>query len=359
MNLFKNIYTSKSYLKTFFWISVSLILFHIYIYLILYFERNTPSQIKAYDDALWYALVTVTTVGYGDMYPYSPGGRILAVVLLFCSVGLIGYILGKVTNTVFIHKEQKKMGNFGTDFKHHVVIIGWDDSSKQIVRSIVNERRTVAVITPHKHHIDEIYQEFTNMYVFVLYSNLTNYTYFSKANISQASVVVMCSLNDTEKLITSINLKAQYPEPRYVVTIDDQTLFDTFKNAGVESIICKNSIASHLTASYVFEPAVAAYSIELLGSSPNIDTPDIEQYIVKPENELCSKTYGEAFSLLKQQFNTILIGIHKRIDGKYTVRKLPKDDVLIEESDYLIIITSRNQSKKLDSFFGIHQGFIG
>lgn len=355
--IFQNFFTKRN-LITLGWIVIGIAVFHGYLYLMLLFEEKSPSLIKSYPDALWYALVTVTTVGYGDMYPHSTGGRILAVVLLFCSVGLIGYFLSKFTNFILTKKEQKKMGNFGTEFKHHIVVIGWDESTKQIVKNVVNEKRNIAIITANKNHIDEIYLEFSSKNVFVLYSTLSNYSYFSKANIADASVVVISALNDTEKLISVINLKVLYPTPRYVVTINDQSLVETFHNAGVENLICTNSISSHLTASYIFEPAVASFAVDLIGTIHNSETSDIEQFIIKPENLLCNKAYGEAFSIMKKEFNSILIGIQKRNEESSKIHPLPSDDVIIEESDYLIVITMRNQKKKLEDFFGVQEGFI-
>jgi voltage-gated potassium channel len=57
------------------------------------FEQHAHgSTIHNFGDALWWATVTVTTVGYGDKYPVSPGGRGLAVVLMLVGIGLISVL---------------------------------------------------------------------------------------------------------------------------------------------------------------------------------------------------------------------------------------------------------------------------
>jgi voltage-gated potassium channel len=62
---------------------------------ILVTERHDPdSNIKNASDALWWAYVTVTTVGYGDRYPVTNAGRIVGVLLLTIGVGLFGVLTG-------------------------------------------------------------------------------------------------------------------------------------------------------------------------------------------------------------------------------------------------------------------------
>ena len=63
------------------------------------FEQHAHgSTIHNFGDALWWAAVTVTTVGYGDKYPASPGGRGVAVVLMLAGIGLIGVLTATVAS---------------------------------------------------------------------------------------------------------------------------------------------------------------------------------------------------------------------------------------------------------------------
>ncbi len=86
-------------------------------WLVLLFEENAKgSNIHNYPDALWWAIVTVTTVGYGDRFPVTGGGRSVAVVLMLVGIGLIGVLTATVAS-VFIKehtdatKEEFKKGH--------------------------------------------------------------------------------------------------------------------------------------------------------------------------------------------------------------------------------------------------------
>jgi voltage-gated potassium channel len=83
---------------------------------LLFEERAKTSNIHNYPDALWWAIVTVTTVGYGDRYPVTEGGRVVAVILMLVGIGLIGVLTATVAS-VFIkehtdaNKEEFKKGH--------------------------------------------------------------------------------------------------------------------------------------------------------------------------------------------------------------------------------------------------------
>ncbi len=86
-------------------------------WLVLLFEDHaTGSNIHSYSSALWWAMVTVTTVGYGDRFPISGGGRAVAVILMLVGIGLIGVLTATVAS-VFVkehtdaNREEFKRGH--------------------------------------------------------------------------------------------------------------------------------------------------------------------------------------------------------------------------------------------------------
>ena len=75
--------------------------------LILEVETAPNSNIKTAEDALWWAYVTITTVGYGDLYPVTTEGRIVALVLMTAGVGLFGVFTGYLASW-FVEPEKEK-----------------------------------------------------------------------------------------------------------------------------------------------------------------------------------------------------------------------------------------------------------
>jgi voltage-gated potassium channel len=74
---------------------------------IYFFEKDTNTTIKSYGDAFWWSIVTVTTVGYGDISPTTTAGRIIAAVLMLSGIGFLSMLTSTVS-TYFIMKTNEK-----------------------------------------------------------------------------------------------------------------------------------------------------------------------------------------------------------------------------------------------------------
>jgi voltage-gated potassium channel len=99
-------------------------------WLVLLFEhKNADGNIHSYPQAVWWAIVTVTTVGYGDKFPVSEGGRIVAVVLMLIGIGLIGVLTATVAS-VFVKEH--------TDSNKEVYRKGHADLAQQL--AVITER---------------------------------------------------------------------------------------------------------------------------------------------------------------------------------------------------------------------------
>jgi voltage-gated potassium channel len=76
---------------------------------VLRFEINNPdANIKTGGDALWWGFVTITTVGYGDKYPTTSGGRLVGIALMVCGVGIFSTFAGFIANSFLAPRKKKE-----------------------------------------------------------------------------------------------------------------------------------------------------------------------------------------------------------------------------------------------------------
>ena len=324
--------------------------------LLVFFEKEAGSGIDSLSDAIWYMVVTLTTVGYGDLYPASTGGKVIGYIYVFASLGVLGFIFSSISSKVQIMLEEKRLGFKGTDFENHVIFFGWNDFSKLVAEEVINAKKKIAVITDHKDDVELIYDLWGKEYVFVLFSDLDNPEAFDRLNADQCAVLFMSFENDADSLTESINIRTRLPDKDLVVSLKNTKLKDTFRAAGATYVIARNEIVSKLVASYIFEPDVADLNLDLISSATKGHDFDNQEYEVLESNPYLNKPCHEVFHSMKKDFDVVLMGISKMENGQREVYGNPSNDLKVEIGDYLVVMTSGHANEKLTEAFGVHQG---
>lgn len=341
------------------WGIIGIIGFLLLDFLLVVAERGSENaSIHNLRDAIWYMLVTLTSVGYGDMVPTTFIGKAIGYFFILSSLIILGVLISSMSSTIFNMIQENKLGYKGTTFENHIVCVGWNEFSRMVVDEVLEAKRNVAIVTDKKDDVDLIYSQYGREHIFVLFADYHNFESLIKTNPNVASEVFFGFDDDTASLIYIIEFLKHYPDPNLVVAIQNHNLKDTFHTAGVKYVVARNEIASKLVASYVFEPDVADLNIDLLSSAAHDEDFDNQQYLVTEKNPYVNKNYDDAFVSLKLKYNIVLLGITKKIDGKQQLIVNARSDTIIELGDYLIIMVGGRVKKRVEKLFGIHEGKI-
>jgi voltage-gated potassium channel len=330
--------------------------FFILLILIWIFEKqNEHSSIKTLFDAFWYSVVTLTTVGYGDYYPVTQAGKVIGLILVIFSLGLLGYIISNLTNKIREYMEKKKLGQFGTDTKGHVVIIGWNNFSKLIADQVVQAKQNIVIITDKKDDLDLIHDIYSEK-VLGLFSELNTFENFSKINIENSSSVFISIRSDSDTLVYLLNIKKVFPSINVVISLSNSELKDTFYSAGANYVISEKELSSRLIASFIFEPDVAYYTEDLITTALVRESSDILELKIKEGNPFVDREYLQAFFDLKKKYNSVLIGLSRKKGDVFVLNKNPGSEEVILKGDYLILISDGHSKKRLIQDFGVPEG---
>ncbi|WP_027178288.1 potassium channel protein [Maridesulfovibrio bastinii] len=339
-------------------LTISAISGYIIILLLIYhFESggDNPS-INSFFDAAWYSLVTLTTVGYGDMYPVTIPGKILSSILILSSLGILGYLIGKITEHFQILSERRKMGLDGTKFTNHAVILGWNEFSEGVITQLANAKKKTCIITDSKDDIDIIRERFPEEMVFPIFSDPGGRECLVKANATKAASIMPCLGDDTKNLVFILNARKDFPNLSYIVMLDNAELKETFISAGVTYTISRNEVSSKIVASYTFEPIVAKFSEELISTEAAEDDCGIQQYFIKKDCRFVGKDFQEIFTYLKSNMNVIAIAVNKKTESGYQLIKLPEESLTLSYGDYIVVMTSARSVKNLEATMGCREG---
>ncbi|MGZ3628612.1 MAG: ion transporter [Ktedonobacteraceae bacterium] len=123
---------------------------------VLVTEKNSPNaNIKTASDALWWAYVTVTTVGYGDEYPVTNSGRVVGVLLMTIGVGLFGVITGYLANAFLKPKSAEQDELEVVNVSQDTLQVGL----QEIKRIIVEQEQYTALLKKRLETIEGLLQE--------------------------------------------------------------------------------------------------------------------------------------------------------------------------------------------------------
>jgi len=342
------------------WIAgVSLVIFGILTFILPAVEQSAESpNITDWGDGFWYGVVTLTTVGYGDFYPVTLTGKFLGAVFVLGSLGVLGILIGQVGQMINNYRETRRLGHHGFEGSDHVITFGWNRIVKDVVEQIRASERKIVMVTDSKQELDEIHDAFPEDDVFPVFSGYQDDKNLIYARPEQAFRIYVGLQSDADTLVTLLELKKNYPDQNFVVSVNNGDLLQTFRGTGVDHAISTDRIASALVASLIFEPDVAEYARDLI--SNDIDGHegfDIQQYRIETGHELDGESYGVAFELLVKEWGVYPLGLSRRSTGEIDLEFLPEDDVPIEDGDYLLVLTDEAKERQLEQqYFGVDHG---
>lgn len=109
-----------------------------------YFEHHHNENVHSLWDGVWWAITTVTTVGYGDVSPQTTGGRFVAVFLMFVGIGTVGISTGAIA-AYFVKSDQLQSLRM-RGIRQHVVICGLGDKGLLLTKAFRAQGQPVVVI---------------------------------------------------------------------------------------------------------------------------------------------------------------------------------------------------------------------
>jgi len=308
--------------------------------------------------SLYWAVITMTTVGYGDISPESAGGKIVSGILSCVGILLYGYLGAMI---MYIVMESSLSGVFGMNkckYEDHFLICGWTDLSEIVLLELLADKRQVAVITEEQDDVPMIKRMEEDGNVFPIFGDPSKAEILEQANLKEAAVVVLAMEDDSKNLITTLHVKEENPKARIIVKTSRAELKKTMKIAGVTYVVTPHVMAGRLIASAAFEPEVANF-VEDVTSATDVGGHDLRQYTI---SQARAGSIGELSKQLRQKSNTTLVGIarKKAKEGtgieQWVVHPNPRDTEKVKAGDVIILLGNDEEFEKAEEFLGTKQG---
>jgi voltage-gated potassium channel len=163
------------------------------------------TALKNFWEAIWWSIVTSTTVGYGDTSPVSAAGKVVAVILpMFIGIGIAAAFLTYFAS-IFVERKDKSMhGEIEYTGKNHILLVGSTGETNEIIEQILDdkhrEQRDIVLLADLPRHPFP-----GKVGVFFVKGKPVRKEALKRANISQADRVIIHTGNDEETLFAQVN----------------------------------------------------------------------------------------------------------------------------------------------------------
>lgn len=286
-------------------------------------------------DALYMTIITLTTVGFGEVHPLHEEGKLFTAVLSFISLGFFAYSISIIT-THFVEgqlsyffkgyktKSSKKMEN-------HVVVIGFGRNGQQVVEELLAHNHPFVVIDQSK----DVLQHYQGKPIRFIEGNATEDTVLEKAGIKLARAMVTTLPNDADNLFVVLTARSQNQNLNIVSRSSSEATEKKLRVAGVNSIVMPEKIGGAHMAKLIARPDVVEFleHLSIRGEDPT----NLEEIECKDlPDEYVNKTIYEIGVRKKSGAN--IVGF-KTPEGKYIINPSP-DTKVIPHSKIFVLGTN-------------------
>jgi len=301
---------------------------------VLLFEYKADgNKILDFFDAIWWSLVTITTVGYGDVYPVTFWGRIIGIVFI-----ILGFIAFS-TFTAFIAstfidkkiKESKGLGNIKE--KNHIMICGWNNSAHRILDLIMKikgkEIPTIILVNElDEGFIPSLQNKYNQLDLKFIKGDFTNQEILQKGNLKEAKHLIFLydeslpigSPSDERTIIASHNISYLKLKGKITLQLKDRKYLPNIRHEKIQNVVIFDEVGGNLLANSTLNPSVPDFIQEALKFDNDKGFRELSI-----SSEFIGKTFQELSMNLKEKKNLILLGIVS-IQPEFSIEEVLSDD---------------------------------
>ncbi|WP_285768188.1 potassium channel family protein [Peribacillus sp. SI8-4] len=289
-----------------------------------------PKRFPTLLDGIWWAIVTMSTVGYGDYTPVTSLGKIIGIILILSGVGLITSYFAHIAKMSISTEQLFLTGRKDFSGGGHFIIVGWNGRSKRIIQNIHDRMHHQSIVliddTLQKHPLPR-----TNIHF--VHGKATLDSVLKKANVTQAiRVLITADLKQDElqtdmfSILTLLAVKGLNPDVYCLVEILTHEQKENALRAGADGIVETNKFASE------FMQECLSKGIFREAEEQN-EWAGLKIRQLPLQEEWAERTFKRLGTELLER-DILLIGI---LSGGETVIK-PPADAIVHGNDILLII---------------------
>lgn len=292
--------------------------------LVLHFEGvENPGEYSGLWDSVWWTLVTVFTVGYGDIRPITTGGRVIGILVMTSGVILVSLITASISSILVTKKIREEQGLESINFEDHIIICGWNNRAESTIETFFQlakqkPPKIIMVNELPEDEINSILDRFSKNKVKFIRGDYTRNAPLERAGIKEAKTIILLPnlfqydalVADEKTLLATLNIKSSYPKKKVIAFIMNPENEIHVKRARADEVIVSDQFVDYFVASDVLEPGMSNIVSKLLSAKS-----DHRLSTVVIPSRFRGKTFAEVAQFFKNQHHMVALGVLAEVES--------------------------------------------
>ncbi len=296
----------------------------------------------SFSDALYMTVITVATVGYGEVVPLHKEGRIFTIFLIIGGMGATLYGLSSLTAFIVEGELRSVLRRRGMDKKidkieDHYILCGTGRTGMHVLNELIVAKRKVVAIDWDPDHLPQIAKGASKT-VLTMEGDATKDETLERVHIERAKGLIATLPTDKDNLYVVISAKGLNPNLRIISKADDEDSRSKLIRAGANGVVLPHAIGGLRMASEMIRPTVVNF-LDVMLREKNAAL-RVEEVMIPRNSPLLGQTLME--SQIAQRTGLLVVAL-KDLNSPGAFRFNPPATTPLSANDVLIVIGHMDQ----------------
>jgi voltage-gated potassium channel len=306
-------------------------------------------------DAIYWAVVTLSTVGYGDIVPSSKIGKVFALMIIMSGPVILSLVTASIASILVERKIREGQGLESITERDHIIICGWNENGEKVIDGILlqfkgGSPKIVLVNELDREEVESIQYKYEDHNIRFVRGNFVKEDVLARANLVGArSAIVLADVSgehsiekaDERTIFGTMAIKSMASKVRTCAELIHVENREHLIRANVDQIIVRGESAGSLLATSAISPGVTD-SIHLLINNQD----ENKLWRINVPSKYVGKSFRELAEHLREKYGALLLAVVREEEG------VKLEDILSDDSTLIDNFIKRKFEESGKDFFG-------
>ena len=294
-------------------------------------------------DAIYMVAITITTVGFGEIFEMSSGGRVLTIAIMVLGVGLALYTASAAIERLLdlgVERQRARTRKVIGELRDHIIICGYGRVGRNVYRNLADRGENLVVIEEDTFRVAEAEADG----VAVMAGDATFNDTLEAAGVERAKSLVACVADDSDNLVIILSARSLNPTIHLVSRASEQESESKLRLAGADRVVAPQVVGSErLAAMCVEKNLTEVFDVFVGGRAVEFS---VEELQVNQHSPVVGASIREA--AIRERSGALILAVE---DASRRILHAPTPDhVLLPDSAVIVVGTAAQVAAAAELF---------